>query len=147
MSVSINAASEGELKRWLADFRIESSLILPPAIPELKISLPDCEVSIQNSSEKDLPTEALAAQLLVSARSLKEADGIAHARLREILDTLSFGTSSVFRFSRCRFVMDWTPGLETRTYMPTDTMRPQIDGPSSVQIILIRLRCWKPPTV
>jgi hypothetical protein len=50
----------------------------------------------------------------LNASSLEEADDIAHTRLREILDTLSFATSNVFRFSRCRFIMDWTPGLEVR---------------------------------
>lgn len=107
-------ASESELRRWIADFRIESSLILPPETPELRIRLPDCELAIQNASKDDLATESLAAQLFVRAANIEEAESYANERLREILATLSYGTSCVFRVSRQRFVMDWTPGIEIR---------------------------------
>lgn len=103
-----------EAKPWIADFRVESLLILPSNVPELRISLPDCELSIQNAGKNDLPNEALAAQVVVRAENIKEAEALANERIREILDTLSFGTSCPFRFSRPRFLMDWTPGLEIR---------------------------------
>ncbi|MCJ9701726.1 methylamine utilization protein MauJ [Bradyrhizobium sp. SHOUNA76] len=106
--------SEDGTTRWIADFRIESTLILPPNVPELRIVLPDCELSIQNASEDDLSKESLAAQLVIGASDIKEAEALADERIREIMDTLSFGTSCPFRFSRPRFLMDWTPGLEIR---------------------------------
>ncbi|MCA1474776.1 methylamine utilization protein MauJ [Bradyrhizobium sp. NBAIM08] len=110
----MDPASDANTKRWIADFRIESSLVLPPDVPDLKVSLPDCELSIQNAGKSDLPSEALAAQLIVHAIDIKEAEALADARIREILDTLSFATSCSFRASRLRFLMDWTPGLEVR---------------------------------
>jgi hypothetical protein len=102
------------MKTWMGDFRIESTLILPADVPELRVMLPDSELSIQNAGKDDPLNEALAAQIIVRADTIAGAEEIANARIREILDVLSFTTSSVFRISRRRFLMDWTPGIDIR---------------------------------
>jgi hypothetical protein len=102
------------MKTWIGDFRLESTLILPPDVPELKVKLPDCELSIQNAAKDGPANEALAAQIIVRADTIVQAEEIADARMREILDVLSFTTSNTFRISRLRFLMDWTPGIEIR---------------------------------
>jgi hypothetical protein len=102
------------MKTWMGDFHIESTLILPADVPELRVTLPDSELSIQNAGKDDLPNEALAAQIILHADTIAGAEEIANARIREILDVLSFTTSHVFRISRRRFLMDWTPDIEIR---------------------------------
>jgi hypothetical protein len=99
---------------WIADYRIESTLILPPSQPEIQVSLPDCKISIQNAKNGDLPNEALAAQILLDAPTIAAAEQVADRRMREILDVLSYVTSNTFKISRQRFLMDWTPGIEIR---------------------------------
>lgn len=99
---------------WIADFWVESSLILPSSRPELRIKLPDCEISFQNAQQNALPTEALSAQIVVEAASIVEAEELANRRIREILDVLTFTTGNVFKISRPRFLMDWTPGVTVR---------------------------------
>ena len=49
---------------WIGDFRLQSTLILPADVPELRMQLPDADFSIQNASKDDLPNEALAAQIV-----------------------------------------------------------------------------------
>jgi len=102
------------MKTWIGDFRLESTLILPSELPELKLKLPDGEFSLQNASKQDQPNEALAAQIVLRAPTIAEAEDLANTRIREILDVLSFVTNSTFRISRQRFLMDWTPGTEIR---------------------------------
>src|SRR4051812_34183086 len=99
---------------WIADFWVESTLVLATSQPELRLKLPDCEISFQNAQQNALPNEALSAQIVLQAESIAEAEELANRRIREILDVLSFTTSSAFRISRPRFLMDWTPGLTIR---------------------------------
>jgi hypothetical protein len=102
------------MKSWIGDYRIESALILPSEIPELKVTLQDSVFLLQNVAESDLATEALAAQIIVSSETIEDAEKIANARVREILDVLSFATGARFLVSRQRFLMDWTPGIKLR---------------------------------
>jgi hypothetical protein len=80
------------MKLWIGDFRLESTLILPPSVPELRVSLSDGEFLPQNASKDDLPNEALAAQIIVQAEAIGDAESIAKRRMREILDVLSFAS-------------------------------------------------------
>lgn len=99
---------------WIADFWIESTLVLSTSQPELRLKLPDCEISFQNARQSALPSEALSAQIVLHANSIADAEELANRRIREVLDVLSFTTSSPFKVSRPRFLMDWTPGLTIR---------------------------------
>ncbi|MCK1311609.1 MULTISPECIES: methylamine utilization protein MauJ [unclassified Bradyrhizobium] len=99
---------------WIADFWIESTLVLPTSQPELRLKLPDCEVAFQNAKQSALTSEALSAQIVLQADNIADAEELANRRIREILDVLSFTTSSAFKISRPRFLMDWTPGLTIR---------------------------------
>jgi hypothetical protein len=72
------------MKTWMGDFRIESTLILPADVPEMRATLPDSELSIQNAGKDDLPNEALAAQIIVHADTIAGAEETANARIREV---------------------------------------------------------------
>jgi hypothetical protein len=102
------------MKVWIGDFRVESTLVLPPDVTELRVKLADGEFTFQNATRDDLPNEALAAQITIHADTIAEAEEIAKKRVNEVLDVLSFITSSKFRISRQRFLMDWSPGLKMR---------------------------------
>jgi hypothetical protein len=103
-----------KMKRWLADFRLETTLVLPADLPELRAQVGGSLISIQNASDDEFPNVSLAAQIIVEADSLSSAEELARTQIREYFDTLSFVTSSNFRITRTRFVMDWTPGVTTR---------------------------------
>jgi Methylamine utilization protein MauJ len=102
------------MKIWMADFWIESSLILPSDQRELRVKLEDCEISFQNASQDARPSEALVGQIVLEAEDISTAEALSNTRIREVLDVLSFTTSCSFRVSRPHFLMDWTPGLEIR---------------------------------
>jgi hypothetical protein len=102
------------MKKWLADYRIESRLMLPPDAPPIKLQIGEAEVTISNSSQNDSPNESLAAQILILADDIASAEELALTKIREFLHLLSFTTGSGFRISRTRFIMDWTPGVAIR---------------------------------
>jgi hypothetical protein len=89
-------------------------LVLPSDLPEIKCKIAGCEISLQNASKDDLPNESLAAQVVLEAGSLAEAEESALEKIREFFNLFSFVTCSGFRVARTRFVMDWTPGVEIR---------------------------------
>jgi hypothetical protein len=102
------------MKKWLADYRIESRLQFPEDAPSVKIQIGDAEVTVSNASQGDLPNETLAAQIVVLADDINAAEKLALTKIREVLHLLSFTTGSGFQISRKRFVMDWSPGVEIR---------------------------------
>jgi hypothetical protein len=102
------------MKKWLADYRIESKQQFPPDTPSVKIQVGNAEVTISNATKSDLPNESLAAQIAVFADDIKAAENLALTKIAEVLHLLSFTTSSGFRISRKRFIMDWSPGVEIR---------------------------------
>ncbi|MEY2542061.1 MAG: hypothetical protein QOI22_1663 [Verrucomicrobiota bacterium] len=102
------------MKKWLADYRIESRLQFPVDAPPVKIQIGDAEVTVSNVSHIDLPNESLAAQIVVLADDINTAEKLALTKIREVLHLLSFTTGSGFRISRKRFVTDWSPGVEVR---------------------------------
>src|ERR1700729_1859409 len=102
------------MKRWIADYRIESKLMLPSDLPELRCTISGCEISLQNASKDDLPNESLAAQIVLEANGLAEAEELANEKIREFFNLFSFVTCSGFKVARTRFVMDWTPGVQVR---------------------------------
>ena len=102
------------MRKWLADYRIESKLQFPADTPSVKIQVGDADVTVSNASQSDLPNEALAAQIAVLADDIKTAENLALTKITEVMHLLSFTTGSGFRISRKRFVMDWSPGVEVR---------------------------------
>jgi len=102
------------MKRWLADYRLETKLVLPADSQEIKCNIGGSEITLRNSSSEDLPNESLAAQIVLQADNLAAAEELAQEKIREFLDLFSLVTCSGFRISRKRFVMDWTPGVEVR---------------------------------
>jgi hypothetical protein len=102
------------MKKWLADYRIESNVTLPPESHPIKIRIGDVEVTVGNASADHLPNEPIAAQILVLADDIKSAEGLALTKMREFLHMLSFTTGSGFQISRKRFIMDWSPGVTIR---------------------------------
>ncbi|MBR1269688.1 hypothetical protein JQ629_19440 [Bradyrhizobium sp. AUGA SZCCT0222] len=102
------------MKKWLADYRIESKLTFLPDTPPIKIQIGESEITISNSSQDDPPNESLAAQILVLADDISSAEALALTKMREFLHLLSFTTAFGFRISRKRFIMDWSPGVVVR---------------------------------
>jgi hypothetical protein len=102
------------MKKWLADYRIESKLTFPPEAPSITLQIGEAEITISNSSQNDPPHESLAAQIVVLADDIDSAEQFALDKMREFLHLLSFTTGSGFLISRKRFIMDWSPGLAVR---------------------------------
>jgi hypothetical protein len=122
------------MKQWMADFRVESRLILAPRSRELTAKIGDHEFFLQDASPDDPAGESLAAQVKLAAEDIKSAESASLEAMRHFLDLLSFSTGFGFRIHRRRFVMDWTPGLEVREALAyghasdTDDSWPELEG-------------------
>jgi hypothetical protein len=105
------------MKTWLADYRVESKLILPSDNPEIYYTSSDgsYEVTVTNANDADMrPDEALALHLILHAENIEIAETLALEKARNFLGILSFVTSFGFRIARKRLLIDWTPGVERR---------------------------------
>jgi hypothetical protein len=105
------------MKTWLADYRVESSLRVAKAVPELHFEHPHGEYKITISNVTDTEPqidEDLELQIIFQAETISVAEQLAFDSARRFLRLLSFVTGSGFRIARKRFLMDWTPGVEHR---------------------------------
>ncbi len=103
-------------KKWLADYRVESSLKLDPKEKKLIYIHPKKTFEIHISDEPDgnRKNEALSVQIIVSAPDIQSAEEITQAHLEKFLHMLSFVTSMGYKISRRICLIDWTPGISQR---------------------------------
>jgi hypothetical protein len=136
------------MKRWLADYRIQSEVTLVSAEKKkLKYLHPEglYEVHIADSNGKE-SDENLSVQIILSAPDIQTAQEQAHSYLRRFLHILGFITSTGFQISRKRCLIDWTPGIlqrEAFVYSKHMTEEP-VEGLSSGLLDTAKmLHSWK----
>ncbi|MBR0685130.1 hypothetical protein JQ594_04330 [Bradyrhizobium manausense] len=114
------------MRRWLADFRVQSELSMPQGVPSLEYRDPDgaYQVRIKETKNNVRVEERLSAELTFSAPDLATAEQTAREHLQKFLHLLSFVTSCGFRITRTIAIIDWQPGgtgiREAFIYGPSD---------------------------
>jgi len=113
------------VKRWISDYRVQSTLAIEPADKKLRYVHPEniFEVHISENPAADSSDEDLSVQIILSAPDISAAEKETQTELQNFLHLLSFITSSPFKITRRLSLIDWTPGLSIRdlyAYGPKD---------------------------
>jgi len=103
-------------KRWLADYRVASELLLVSNEKKIRYSHPDglYEVDLSNAPAGSRDDENLSVQIILSAPNKETAAELNEDHLREFLRLLAFITSTGFKITRKICLIDWTPGIFQR---------------------------------
>jgi len=113
------------VKRWISDYRVQSTLGLDPAGTKLRYVHPEniFEVHISEKPTSDSSNEDLSIQIILSAPDIVTAEKETQSSLQKFLHLLSFITSCPFKITKRLSLIDWTPGLSIRdlyAYGPRD---------------------------
>ena len=113
------------MKRWLSDYRVQSTLGLDPEGTMLRYVHPEniFEVHISEKPAAEHSDEDLSVQIILSASDIDAAENETQSALRKFLHLLSFITSCPFKITRRLSLIDWTPGPSIRdlyAYGPKD---------------------------
>ncbi|KAA3451507.1 hypothetical protein C7I87_05625 [Mesorhizobium sp. SARCC-RB16n] len=102
--------------RFIADFLVESNIVLTNESKKLSYPAPngEYEVHISDAKASDDPDASLNMQVILHAEDIDEAEEQARPILRKFLHLLSFVTNSQFRIHRLVRLVNWTPGVERR---------------------------------
>lgn len=114
------------MKRWLADFRVESELKLEQGVSSLDYTDPHgtYQVKIKETPNTEAIEERFSIELVFEAENLVAAEDDAKDHLQKFLHLLSFVTSCGFRITRKIALIDWQLGgtgiREAYIYSPSD---------------------------
>jgi len=113
------------VKRWLSDYRVQSTLGLEPAATKLRYVHPEniFEVHISERPNAENSDDELSVQIILSAPDIGTAEKETESALQKFLHLLSFITSCPFKITRRLSLIDWTPGPSIRdlyAYGPKD---------------------------
>jgi len=114
------------LKRWLADFRVQSELTLPSGLNALDYADPHglYEIRIKETGGP-IVEERLSAEITFSAPDIAAAEFEAKEHLQKFLHLLSFVTSCAFKITRKIALVDWRRGgsfmRDAYVYGPSDS--------------------------
>jgi len=119
----------------LADFEVDSDLCFAEGAKPFLLTGPNNSFTLTLSnaeSGKEKPGYVLSAQLIFEAEVLgEETRDVAHEKLADILNLLTYCTSRKFFATTLHRVIDWTPGIITReAIIYTDT--PVLDSAEPV---------------
>jgi hypothetical protein len=104
------------MKPWMADYVVESELILIPDEKRLEIKHPEGLYTLHlrpPAKDTDGP-HFLSCQIFVNAPDIAAAEQLTDERLRHALHLVSFVTCCSIRVSRRVVLIDWTPGVLMR---------------------------------
>lgn len=106
----------GELQKWLADYRIKSEFELIANEKKLKYIHPSglYEIHISNTVKPHSPEDHLSLQIIISALDISHAETLTKNYVEKFLHILSFVTSVGFKITRRVHLIDWTPGTSDR---------------------------------
>jgi hypothetical protein len=105
------------MARFLLDLEIESEVTLSPTEAKLHATMPGSDMDVTVSVAKSSPGQGvttLSLQLTLDAESIQDARERGLNVAKNFLRAWSFTTSTPFRISAFRRVVDWTPGLRER---------------------------------
>jgi hypothetical protein len=114
------------MRRWLADFRVQSELTMPLGVTSLDYSDPSgtYQIRIKETKNTTAIEEKMSVEVTFSAVDIAAAEEQAHDHLQKFLHLLSFVTSCGFRITRKIAIIDWEPGgtgiREAFIYSPSD---------------------------
>jgi hypothetical protein len=104
------------MKRWIADYRVDSEIILLPKDKKLIYTHPEnlFEIHISNTQKSDNEDEVLSFQIIVSALDIQSAEKIVESNFEKFLHLLSFITNTKYKIIRQLHITDWSPGISER---------------------------------
>ena len=112
------------MKRWLADFRVQSELRLQKGELSLDYTDPQGSYQVKIKEIGDTGEERLSAEIVFEAPDIAAAEHMAKDHLQKFLHLLSFVTNCGFRITRKIALIDWQPGgtglREAYVYGPAD---------------------------
>lgn len=120
------------MKRWLADFDVESNFTTPKMMPTLSYKHPDGLYEAHLSSEPDQAADhTLKLRLIVEAATVQDVPDLADEYATKFLHALAYLTQGSFKVLRIQKVIDWTPGIGMRdmllySYQPQDKVIGQL---------------------
>jgi hypothetical protein len=138
------------VKRWLADFRVQSELNLPERITSLDYADPQgaYQVQIKETENTDVIEERLSVEIVFEALDIVAAEGHAKDHLQKFLHLLSFVTSCGFRITRKIALIDWQLGgtgiREAFVYSPSDRSADLHGLSASLLKTVEMLKSWGP---
>lgn len=103
--------------KCLAEFLLDSDLVLEEGMPHVLFTLADESFSIKIKNSDLVPAEdrgVLLAELVFEIDDFENAKLMASSKLAIVLNSLSFTTNRKFRLVRILKIIDWTPGLVDR---------------------------------
>jgi len=100
------------MTRFLANWEVESDIILPQQIPFVRHQHPagTYTVFLRNLPETRHNFTFLSMQIAFEAPSLNEAKDIAEPLAKEFLDYLTFASNLRTRLRDLRHIFNWEPG-------------------------------------
>ena len=100
------------MTRFLANWEVESDIVLPSEIPFLRHEHPagTYTVFLRNLPEKRHDITFLTMQIVFDAPSLAEAKDVAEPLEKEFLDYLTFASNLRSRLRDIRHIFNWEPG-------------------------------------
>lgn len=105
------------MARFLLDLEVESEATLSPTEMTLHAAAPKGDIDVTVSVERSSPgqgTATLSLQVTLDAESIQDARDRGLGVAKDFLRAWSFTTSTPFRISAFRRIVDWTPGLRER---------------------------------
>jgi hypothetical protein len=118
-------AAPPHAKRWIAEYRLESDLVLAADEPELLYVHPSglYQLRINTVSDTGFPDERLGLHIIAEAPDLETAATDLTAHVERFLQVLSFVTSTGYRIARQLYVVDWSPGPAMRECFISTSLR------------------------
>ncbi len=103
------------MKRWLADYMVESEIKLDSRKQKIIYNHPDklFEVHISNAT-KAHPNEILSVQIMLDAVDVAQAEKNTQEALQKFLHLMSFVTQTGYKISRKICVIDWSDAVGMR---------------------------------
>lgn len=114
------------MRRWLADFRVQSELAMPQGVATLDYSDPGgaYQVRIKDTKDATAIEEMLSVEVTFSAVDITAAEEQGYDHLQKFLHLVSFVTSCGFRITRKIAIIDWQLGgtglREAFIYSPSE---------------------------
>ena len=99
------------MTRFLANWEVESDIVLPSEIPFLRYEHPHSNYTafLRNIPERRNELTYLSMQLIFEAPSLMDAKSVGEALAKEFLDYLSFASNLKIRLRTVIQIFNWEP--------------------------------------